>query len=262
MKTPIKYYGGKQRLVPWISRYIPPHKTYVEPFAGGLALFFGRPKIKGMTEVINDKNSMVANFWKQLRDNNKELHQRLDNTMYSSEDFNHCRDVYRGKTQANDLEKARAFFVVFNCSFAAIGSGWARGLADSRMEGHKIEHVTSKIKSILFLKNKMTNVYIENTDALKVINAWDGVQSFFYCDPPYPETCQGSYSGYTMGDFNKLTNVLKNIKGKFILSCYLKEGMDIESSWRIVKKRVLCHSEGISNGGNRAEREECLIMNY
>jgi hypothetical protein len=40
MKTPITYYGGKQRMIKHILPLIPPHKKYVEPFAGGALPYF------------------------------------------------------------------------------------------------------------------------------------------------------------------------------------------------------------------------------
>ncbi len=46
MKTPITYYGGKQKLVSKILPLIPEHKLYAEPFVGGAAVFFGKPKVK------------------------------------------------------------------------------------------------------------------------------------------------------------------------------------------------------------------------
>ncbi|HSQ67790.1 MAG TPA: DNA adenine methylase, partial [Polyangiaceae bacterium] len=37
----VKWAGGKGRLVPALRRHVPPKmRTYVEPFAGGAALFF------------------------------------------------------------------------------------------------------------------------------------------------------------------------------------------------------------------------------
>ena len=260
MKTLITYYGGKQKLVSWISRYIPKHKCYIEPFAGGLALFFGRPKIKGTIEVINDINSMVTNFWKQLRDNNDELHRLLDNTLYSREDFLHCRDIYNKKKEASDMEKARAFFVVNNFSFACGGKNFSS--SGYRRINKRANSFAGKLKSIKFLNDKMRNVCIENQCALVLIKRMDSDNSFFYCDPPYPMANQGPYKGYNLDDFNKLLTVLKTIKGKFILSCYIKDGMDLDVGWRVVKKTVKCIVEGIYNGGKRSERTECLIMNF
>ncbi len=38
MRTPVTYYGGKQRLAKKIVSMFPPHKIYCEPFLGGGAV--------------------------------------------------------------------------------------------------------------------------------------------------------------------------------------------------------------------------------
>lgn len=40
LRTPLTYYGGKQKLVPYILPRIPEHDLYAEPFTGGTAIFF------------------------------------------------------------------------------------------------------------------------------------------------------------------------------------------------------------------------------
>lgn len=42
MKTPISYYGGKQKLCTEIISRMPAHNLYCEPFIGGAAIFFGK----------------------------------------------------------------------------------------------------------------------------------------------------------------------------------------------------------------------------
>ena len=40
LKTPISYYGGKQKLATKIISVLPDHTLYCEPFLGGAAVFF------------------------------------------------------------------------------------------------------------------------------------------------------------------------------------------------------------------------------
>ena len=54
LRTPISYYGGKQKLARTVLSFMPQHKLYCEPFLGGAAIFFA--KEPSQVEVINDTN--------------------------------------------------------------------------------------------------------------------------------------------------------------------------------------------------------------
>src|SRR5215472_11890453 len=76
---PIKRHGGKSYLAAKIVALMPPHVTYVEPFAGGLAVLFARePEDNslwlsphrdhaGVSEIVNDLDARLINFWRVLR---------------------------------------------------------------------------------------------------------------------------------------------------------------------------------------------------
>ena len=42
LKTPISYYGGKQKMLKYLLPMIPKHNVYIEPFFGGGALFWAK----------------------------------------------------------------------------------------------------------------------------------------------------------------------------------------------------------------------------
>lgn len=73
MKTPITYYGGKQKLAPTIIGMMPAHKIYCEPFFGGGSVFFA--KGKSFLEVINDHNDVLMTFYRVCQ--NEESFMRL-----------------------------------------------------------------------------------------------------------------------------------------------------------------------------------------
>jgi len=61
LKSPISYYGGKTNLVSTILKLIPDHKIYTESFFGGGAIFFAKDPVE--SEIINDKNNLIINFY-------------------------------------------------------------------------------------------------------------------------------------------------------------------------------------------------------
>ena len=67
LKTPISYYGGKQNMLQHILPLIPEHKIYTETFFGGGAVFFAKEKAD--SEIINDTNASVINFYKVCKTN-------------------------------------------------------------------------------------------------------------------------------------------------------------------------------------------------
>ncbi|HEX5001748.1 MAG TPA: DNA adenine methylase [Bacteroidia bacterium] len=81
MKTPISYYGGKQRLAKRIVQMIPEHKLYCEPFFGGGAVFFA--KHPSAHEVINDMDNRVINFYETLQTDFERLQLKILSTLHS-----------------------------------------------------------------------------------------------------------------------------------------------------------------------------------
>src|SRR5436309_15774391 len=64
---PLKWHGGKHYLAGRIEALMPPHTHYVEPYAGGLAVLIAKDP-DGVSEVVNDLDGRLTNFWKVLQD--------------------------------------------------------------------------------------------------------------------------------------------------------------------------------------------------
>ena len=100
MRTPITYYGGKQQLAAKIISMMPAHKIYCEPFFGGGAVFFQKPK--SYLEVINDKNDKLITFYRQVATNFEQLAEKIDNSLCSESDYYLAKDYYNGRVPAGD----------------------------------------------------------------------------------------------------------------------------------------------------------------
>ncbi len=220
LKTPISYYGGKQSMLTHILPLIPAHQIYCEPFFGGGAVFWAKSPIK--TEIINDYNGMVVNFYRQLRENFTELKKVIDATPYSRESYKQAMVVYDHPYIFNELTKAWAFWVGTIQGFSNKIGSWRSSQPRAK------ESLLNSNKKLLInedMSERLNLVQIENIDAVDLIKRMDSPDSFFYIDPPYVGANQGHYGGYSQQHFDELLECLSSIKGKFLLSSYPNDNL-------------------------------------
>ena len=240
---------------------IPTHKIYVEPFFGGGAVFFA--KGKSFLEVINDKNSLLINFYHQCVDNFDALKHKIDHTLCSEAEFNKARTIYNNPAHRSKLDKAWAVWVMTNMAIMATPrGGWKR---DNGTGGsHTGISLANKRKEFSRqIHDRLAFVQISQSDAINVIKARDTKDTFFYLDPPYIGTAQKHYKGYTSEDFRQLLEILQTVKGKFLLSCFhdqmLQEYCDRNKcSYKTIKvESVIPHLVHKSRA-----KYEVLVWNY
>lgn len=224
LKTPLAYYGGKQRIA---SKIVPliwniSHSLYAEPFSGGLAVLYQ----KGLSntsnganynEAVNDVNRQLIAFWRIARERPQDLYDLIELTPYSKEDYDLSAYIYKNPSLHDDLKIAWSVYVQCTASFAhKILGGWGVTI-DSRNQAFSWEN---KKKRLLQCFDRIKYMHIDCMDSLDFILKWDKPGALFYCDPPYPGTDQGHYSGYSLDDYKNLCDLLDEIKGSYILSNY------------------------------------------
>jgi DNA adenine methylase len=219
MKTPISYYGGKQKLVSTILPIIPVHVLYCEPFCGGAAVFFGKEKSE--VEVINDTNAELITFYKVVQTDFISLEKEIRISLHSRRLHHDAEVIYSNPHMFSDLKRAWAVWVLAAQGFASMLDGsWGydkkKGTTSKKISG-KRETFSEE------LAYRLQDVQIECTDALRIIESRDTKDSFFYVDPPYFNSNCGHYDGYSREDFLMLLDRLSKIEGKFLLSSYPSE---------------------------------------
>jgi DNA adenine methylase len=264
VRTPITYYGGKQRLAGEIISMIPPHKLYCEPFLGGGAVFFNKAASK--IEVLNDHNDSIVNFYLCVQNRFDELQLFVQNTLHSESMYYHAKDVWAGRVEATDVEKAWAVWMVTNGSFAGSMNGgwkWCNGTSG----GHTGRYMAGKRNDFSEkLRKRLQDVQISCRDALRVIEERDTPETFFYLDPPYPGVWQGHYKGYSFHDLCDLLELLATIKGKFVLSNYWSQTLRyhiLKHGWNHRKIEIDLRLTNLGSGGKGIQkRTEILVYNY
>lgn len=241
-----RYVGNKSAYIRKIKAFFDKKCTmYIEPYAGGLGIFFCLYNNKYRKEHINDKNSSIIFLYKALaskryrqcateailntekddiraiaekafkesRENIKVMDEehvkRLDNNVYTNEEvMKTVQDIYRVYTQ----------------SFNACGNSYSSRRSQQQ---YKLETERS-------LKNAMErickdNLEITNTDAADIIKAnADREEVQFYLDPPYVGMYRRSQNIYTkeMADLLshiKMAETIKNASAAIVLSGYRSE---------------------------------------
>ena len=248
MIPPISYYGGKQKMAKNITPLIPQHTVYVEPFCGGATILFKKPwpsvtSSGHYREVINDLDSNLIHFFKTLRDNCEELCKFLELTPFSEQIY----QEYKSKNfhKLGDLERAAAYWYNIMTSFSyKLDTGFGKAVFTKSPS----YNLFNKINNLNEYISRMRQLTIMNSSALDVIKKWDSPQTFFYCDPPYPNTDQRGYiNKFSVADFQELVNTLENCQGSFMLSCYELDEIQIPETWDKFQFKATNCSKGSTN---------------
>ena len=259
MKTPISYYEGKQTMLKYILPLISEHKIYVEPFFGGGAVYWAKEPSK--SEIINDVNMNVVNFYEVLKYSYFNLRKKVEATLHSRKAHQKASIIYEcPELFADDpVIRAWAFFVCTNQGFSCMVRTWGYDKCSQKTKTNqnKIDRLNEK------LSERMKYTQIECNDAHKVMLSRDSEDAFHYIDPPYVGSDQGHYGGYTEKHFERDLDVISKLKGKFLLSSYPSEQLDcfaLKYGWhqKLIDKPLTASNVQ----GKRKRKTEVLTANY
>ena len=268
-KSPLSgYYGGKAKIGSWILSEISHAAVrrgvgYIEPFAGGASVFFKIPRMytKGLY-VLNDTNGAVVNFYRHAKESRAELVNYAEaRGLHSRQLFDYAVSLYHaGK---DDLPTAWALWYLTKTSFAGILPKTEKGSFGLKKKPTEYctpaRYVNTGVLELDAIISRLEYATIECKPALEVIAHFDNPDNFLYVDPPYIQTNQGHYAGYTESDYAELLLALAKTKCRFALSGYddeLTRKSAAEFGWRRSEKSTL------TSAGHNAPRKEVLTMNF
>lgn len=270
MKPLLSYYGGKQRIASRIVEEIKQilHACYVEPFCGGAAVLFAKdhPKLSANNdraiEVINDTSDLLISFYRVAVSRESDLFEMLNATAYSQSEYAKAKAILKDSSSYDALTLAWAYYLAASWGYAnKVGGGWQRSPINNHASLHQ-----NRLSRFREQVDRIKNVEIYNADALQIIKEMDSPTTLFYCDPPYVNTSQGHYTGYTIEDLQALCDMLDSISGSYILSGYDNTDIIPKSVTRTVK--IEAYSSASTKKGSRKDivtanglslyRHECL----
>lgn len=176
----LRYPGAKASIAEWIVGHMPPHQSYLEPFAGSLAVLMAKPRSR--VETVNDLDGRLCNFWRVLRDRPEELAAKLEFTPWSREEY------YASRERADDpVEDARRYAVrlwMARASATCRHTGWRHDVRGS--QDRNVARVWADLPiRVMEAAQRLRGVQIECRPALDVIRDYAAPGVLIYADPPY-----------------------------------------------------------------------------
>lgn len=255
MKAITKYPGSKWSLSEWIIRFFPEHHSYLEPFFGGGAVLFNKPR--SHIETVNDLDQNVVNLFECIRENPKRLAEMVYMTPYA-------RTVYEKAYEEipeDKFEAALNFYIRLNMGhgFRTSGErvGWKNDV-QGRERSYASQDWCNLPEKIMQAAERLRGVQIENRPAVELIERFNYENVLIYCDPPYMlETRHGKQYRCEMDteDHEELLEVLLRHKGPVLISGYDTElYQDMLSKWE--------RRENVSYSRACSKKKEVLWMNF
>ena len=271
-KNIFTYWGGKTNIVDWVISHFPSNYEeliYVEPFCGSAVVLLN--KSESRHEIISDLDKNLFYIYRAIRERPDELKKLMDETAFSVNELNYAVDVINGEQQpvSDDwIHIARAKLVTMMQGVMGRPVKGAVSCAISELQTRNSRTRTFRYRyaGIHNVTDRLKHVYVLNKDALKIIEHYDSPKTFFYLDPPYPETSQVGYDHcFSMDDFNNLTEKLKTIEGKYLISFEMKDGMECKNDLagrQLWERKTVRNSKTGINSDVGKYVIECLMSNY
>lgn len=268
LKPPVPYYGAKQTIAERIVGLFPPHRHYVEPFAGSLSVLLAKPPAR--METVNDLDRQLMAFWRVLRDRPDDLARACALTPHSRAEYEACRAVMRsGRLPADELDAAR---VVWVCLTQGRGgsllklNGWRYFVAPRGSNTSMPGYLAGYVDRIAPAAERLHAVSLECMPALDLIRKYgDDPETLLYCDPPYEASTRsgGDQYAHEMRDeqsHRDLAEALRACRASVVLSGYGSDLYDRElyPDWYRVE---IPSMTGNGSGDRGMDRTEVLWSN-
>jgi len=248
----IPWIGGKRRLAKNILPLFPEHTCYVEPFAGGAALFFLKPISE--VEVLNDCNNELITLYRVLQHHLEEFIKQFRWALVS-------RQIYEWLKMTppetmTDIQRAARFYYLQRMAFGGKVRNQTFGIAATappRLNLLRIEEELSQAHI------RLARCYIERLDWQKCIEKYDRPSTLFYCDPPYWQT-EGYGVPFEFTEYEAMAALFSKMKGRAILS--INDHPDIREVFKRFPTEAVPIKYTVGGNGRGETRQELIIKNW
>lgn len=221
LRKPFSRVGGKNYNGKKILNFFPTNYreyNYVEPFCGGASLYFYKEKAnEEKIEVLNDIDIKVTKLLDGFKTFSKEeILNELEKFPLNVDTFNHLKNI--DISTLTEFQNFIRLVYISKNSYAGMMKSFNNKII--KLERIKIiENNGQSFRKYLLqdFRNRMNKTIISNEDYKEIIRKYDSEDTLFYFDPPYENSSNRIYDNPVV-DYDELADILKTIKGKFLLS--------------------------------------------
>lgn len=234
--SPLRYPGGKAKLLPFITDLIKKNLTscdkviYIEPYAGGAAVALGLLLDGHVEEIyINDADPAIYCFWENVIKHCKKFANKIRNTDISVSEWEKQSKIYHENKCANEKQRFELGFAAFflnRCNHSGVLKGGIIG-GKQQLGKYTIDCRYNKeelIRKMMRIHEKKKFIHLSCMDAGEMLKS-DKIKrlmshgAVLYLDPPYYVKGKQLYkNSYTHEDHKNIARIIRTLRGNWIVS--------------------------------------------
>lgn len=251
-KPIIPWIGGKRRLAKHILPLFPEHSCYVEPFAGGAALFFMKDPVP--CEVLNDINGELVNLYRVVQHHLDEFIRQFRWSLVSRQLFEWAK--MSAPETLTDIQRAARFYYLQKLAFGGKVEGQTFGTTATtppRLIRRRMEADLSAAHQ------RLEQTQIEHLDWWRCIERYDRPGTLFYLDPPYWGT-EGYGVGFGLDQYDRIAALARSIDGKMIVS--VNDIPEMRQAFAGLAIDAVDITYNVGGAGRAGKSGELIIRNF
>lgn len=247
----IPWMGGKSRLADRILPLIPAHTCYVEPFAGGAAIFFR--KAPSECEVLNDVNGELVNLYRVVQHHLEEFCKQFKYELISRQRFEWHK--LAAPETLTDIQRAARFFYLQKTAFGGKSDGQSFGTTTTTSPKFNLMRVEQDLSMAHI---RLSGATIEHLDWQEVVEKYDRPHTVFFMDPPYWDT-QGYGVEFGREQYDEMASLARSIEGKMIIT--VNDHPEMQRAFAGLPMEAVGITYSVGGGANSQAAQELIIRN-
>ncbi|WFP51440.1 DNA adenine methylase [Methylomonas sp. EFPC3] len=251
-KPIVPWVGGKRRLAKHILPLFPEHGCYVEPFAGGAALFFMKQQAE--TEVLNDINGDLVNLYRVVKHHLEEFVRQFKWALISRQIYAWLRDT--PIETLTDIQRAARFYYLQKLAFGGKVSDQTFGTATTGKPRLNLLRIEEELSAAHL---RLSRVFIEHLAWDECIRRYDRPHTLCYLDPPYWGT-EGYGVPFGLEQYDLMAALARSIEGRMVIS--VNDIPEMRQAFAGLEIDQVDINYTVGGGAKRKAARELIIRNW